>query len=267
MFFSTTLFDEHNRASVGFKDAISKMMELGGTPNSVDFFPFLGFLDPQGLRRQTAKHMKGMNCLLPAQKRPPRQSNGLWQNSFGIRRKMKMVCRELDELVGENPRVEESDLESLHYLHAAVKEIFRLHPTAPLLLPQKVESTYEIGEFVIPKDSEVMVNVWAMGRDPTIWKEPSESIPERFLEGENSKMEYRGHNYELIPFGAGRRICIELPSASRMVHLVVASLVYSLEWTLPDGMRCEEMDMSEEFKLALKKGIELNAILMRHHIY
>nr|ATG29919.1 CYP76AA72 [Taxus chinensis] len=320
MIFSSSLFDTHNPATVRFIDAVWKMMKLGGKPNWVDYFPFLRFLDPQGLCRETAKHMKGMydfadSCIhdrLAARSKNQGSNDSEkdyldilldfisedftlvgvrgyiaelfiagtetttttieWVMAEFIRnpQKMKMVRRELDEIVGGNRRVEESDLDSLHYLHAAVKEIFRLHPTAPLLMPHKAESACKIGEFVIPKGSEVMVNVWAMGRDPAIWKEPLEFIPERFLEDENSKLEYKGQNYQLIPFGSGRRMCVGLPLASRMVHLVVASLLHSFEWTLPDGMRCEEMDMSEEFRITLKKSKELNAIpipRLPHHIY
>ncbi|GLJ32039.1 hypothetical protein SUGI_0645230 [Cryptomeria japonica] len=184
--------------------------------------------------------------------------------------KLNLARQELDEVVGSSRKVEESDLDRLPYLHAAVKEIFRLRPPGPLLVPHKATSNCEIGRFVIPKDTQVMVNVWAMGRDPSIWKNPSEFMPDRFLEGENSMIEYGGQNFELIPFGAGRRICPGLPLASRMVHLVLASLLHSFEWELPDGMSCEQMDMSDEFGVTLKKVEELKAIptpRLPHHIY
>ncbi|GLJ32228.1 hypothetical protein SUGI_0648650 [Cryptomeria japonica] len=184
--------------------------------------------------------------------------------------KLNRARQELDEVVGCNRKVEESDLDRLPYLHAAVKEVFRLRTTGPLLLPHKATSSCEIGGFVIPKDTQVMVNVWAMGRDSSIWKNPLEFIPERFLEGENSKIDYRGQDFELIPFGAGRRMCPGLPLASRMVHLVLASLLHSFEWKLPDGMSCEQMDMSDDFGITLKKAADLTAIptpRLPHPIY
>ncbi|KAH9323227.1 hypothetical protein KI387_017866, partial [Taxus chinensis] len=208
IFSSTSLFDPHNPASVGFKDTIWKMMKLDATPNVVDYFPFLRCLDPQGFRRKLGKHLKGIHdfCDLFIHERIAAKSNNVEQNDsekdfldvlldcrsqdltlVGIRvliselfiagaettattvewvmtefirnpQKMMQVQRELDEIVGGNRRVEESDLDRLSYLHAAVKEIFRLHPTAPLLLPHKAESACEIEGFVIPKDSQVMVN-------------------------------------------------------------------------------------------------------------
>ncbi|GLJ32325.1 hypothetical protein SUGI_0650520 [Cryptomeria japonica] len=102
-----------------------------------------------------------------------------------------------------------------------------------------------------------MVNVWAIGRDPSIWKNSMEFMPERFLEGKSKKIEYGGQNFELIPFEVRRRICLGLPLVSRMIYLVLASLLHSFEWILLDGMSCEEMDMSDEFGLSLKKVTNL----------
>ncbi|GLJ32242.1 hypothetical protein SUGI_0648960 [Cryptomeria japonica] len=184
--------------------------------------------------------------------------------------KLNRLREELDEVVGCKRRVEEPDLDRLPYLHAAVKEILRLHPTVPLLVPHRADSSCVIGGFLIPKHSQVTVNFWAIARDPAIWNEPSEFMPKRFLEGENSRMEYGGQNFELIPFGAGRRICPGLPLGSCMVHFVLASLLHSFEWLLPDGMRCEQMDMADEFGITLKKPTELGAIpvpRLPHHIY
>ncbi|GLJ32250.1 hypothetical protein SUGI_0649050 [Cryptomeria japonica] len=184
--------------------------------------------------------------------------------------KLNRVREELDEVVGYKRRVEESDVDHMPYLHAAVKEIFRLHPAVPLLLPHKAESSCEIGGFLIPKDSQVIVNAWAIGRDPSIWNNPLEFMPERFLEGENSKIEYSGQNFELIPFGAGRRICPAVPLASRMVHFVLASLLHSFEWKLADGKRCELMDMADitdEFGTTFKEFKAIPVPRLHHHIY
>nr|AKH41025.1 cytochrome P450 CYP76AA25 [Thuja plicata] len=320
MIFSTSVFDPHNPASAGFRDSIWEMMKLGGTPNLSDFFPFLRFLDLQGLCRQTVKQLKGMYDFVDLfiQKRLAPASESVeptdskmdfldvlldfrsedftvvdirvliteffiagtetttttieWAMAEFIHnpQKLNRARQELDEVVGFNRRVEESDLDHLPYLDAAVKEIFRLHQTAPLLLPHKAQTSCVIGGFLIPKDSQVMVNVWAIGRDPQIWSSPLEFVPERFLEGENSKIDYKGQNFELIPFGSGRRICPGLPLASRMINFVLASLLHSFEWVLPDGMSCEQMDMADEFGLTLKKAVELKAIPMPrlpHHLY
>ncbi|GLJ32054.1 hypothetical protein SUGI_0645440 [Cryptomeria japonica] len=173
---------------------------------------------------------------------------------------MKRAQAELEEVVGRERRVEESDMDHLPYLRAVVKEVFRLHPVAPLLLPHRADSSCEIMGFVIPKDTQIWVNVWAIGRDPAVWKEASKFMPERFLEDEKSKMDFKGQDFDLIPLGAGRRICVGLPLADKMVHLILASLIHSFDWSLPDGISVEEMDMSDVFGIVLKKRLELQAI-------
>eukprot|EP01018_Ginkgo_biloba_P006516 Gb_15956 [translate_table: standard] len=146
---------------------------------------------------------------------------------------MKRARAEVEEIVGCNKKVEESDTERLPYLQAVMKEVLRLHPPAPLLLPHRADASCEIAGFVIPKNRQVIVNAWAIGRDPASWTDPLEFIPERFLELER---DYKGHDFELIPFGAGRRICVGIPLAIRMLPFVLASLLHSFDWSLPDGM-------------------------------
>ncbi|GLJ32249.1 hypothetical protein SUGI_0649040 [Cryptomeria japonica] len=301
MIFGTNVCDPRNPVSAELKYTIWELMKLLVMPNLADLFPFLRFLDPQGVSRQMAGYFKLLYDFSETfiQKRLAATSKCVDLNDsdkdfldalldsrtedftlVGIRaliaelfaagtesstttiewamvefirnpQKLNRVRQELDEVVGCKRRVEESDVDRLPYLHAALKESFRLHPPAPMLLPHRAESSCEIGGFVIPKHTQVMVNVWAIGRDPSIWNNPSEFMPERFLEGENSKIDYRGHDFELIPFGAGRRICPALPLASRMVAFVLASLLHSFQWKLPDGMRVT--DMTDEFGVTFKQ--------------
>eukprot|EP00253_Pinus_taeda_P000720 PITA_00720 len=183
--------------------------------------------------------------------------------------KLKRAQAELEAVVGVDRRMEESDTESLPYLRAVVKEVFRLHPAGPLLVPHRADSDCEIAGFVIPKDSRVLVNVWGMGRDPQIWNEPLKFIPEKFIEDEMcGHVGYSGKHFELIPFGAGTRMCIGLPLASRMVHLVLGSLIHSFDWAPPKGMCAMDVDMTDKFGLALQKAVPLEATatprLLRH---
>ena len=173
--------------------------------------------------------------------------------------KMKRLQAELDELISRNRMVEESDIERLPYLRAVVKEVFRLHPAVPMFSRSAVNSC-EIAGFVIPKDSQILVNVCGMGRDPQIWKEPLKFMPERFIDNEMISMDYNGQHFELIPFGAGRRMCVGLPLASRMIHLVLASLLHSFDWAPPKGMSAHQMDMSEKFGATMTKAVPLEAI-------
>lgn len=94
---------------------------------------------------------------------------------------MKKLQNELEQVVGTNRMVEESDLEKLEYLDMVIKEGFRLHPVAPLLLPRESIENCIVNGFDIPKGSRILVNTWAIGRDPEAWPEPQKFRPERFV--------------------------------------------------------------------------------------
>ncbi|CAL4932948.1 unnamed protein product [Urochloa decumbens] len=170
---------------------------------------------------------------------------------------MVKLCNELVRVIGSRRKIEESDIGQLPYLEAVVKETLRLHPPVPLLLPRHAEAATQIMGYVIPKGARVLVNVWAMGRDKDIWPEPEKFMPVRFLE---STIDFRGGDFGLIPFGAGRRICRGMPLATRMVHLVLASLLHQFKWRLPSEVERNGVDMTEKFGVTLKKASPLCAI-------
>lgn len=84
---------------------------------------------------------------------------------------MEKVVEELEGIVLNQDSVKESNLLKLSYLQACIKETLRLHPPAPLLLPHRASETCQVMNYRIPKDAQVLVNVWAIGRDPSIWDE------------------------------------------------------------------------------------------------
>ena len=163
---------------------------------------------------------------------------------------MIKVKKELKETIGSCIPLEESDISKLPYLQAVIKETLRLHPPVPFLLPRKAERNVDIGGYTIPKDAQVMVNVWTICRDPTLWENPTLFSPERFI---GSDIDVKGRNFELAPFGAGRRICPGLLLANRMLLLMLGSLINSFDWKLENGMRVEDIDMSEKFGITLQK--------------
>lgn len=169
---------------------------------------------------------------------------------------MKKVQEELSNVVGTNNIVNESHLPNLHYLDAVVKETFRLHPALPLLVPWCPSQSCIVAGYTIPKGTKVLLNVWAIHRDPKFWDSPLEFKPERFL-SETSKWDYYGNNFQYFPFGSGRRICAGIPLAEKMLMHVLASLLHSFNWNLPKG---EEVDLSEKFGLVIKKKTPLIAI-------
>jgi cytochrome P450 len=112
----------------------------------------------------------------------------------------------------------------------------------------------------IPKETQILVNVWAIGRDPKTWDTPLVFMPERFLDETNATMDYKGHHFEFIPFGSGRRMCPAVPLASRLLPMALGSILYSFDWVLGDGVKPEEMDMSERMGMTLRKSVPLKAI-------
>ncbi|XP_059644847.1 geraniol 8-hydroxylase-like [Cornus florida] len=172
---------------------------------------------------------------------------------------MKKLQNELIQKIGSNRSVKESDIDHLPYLQAVVKETMRLHPAAPLLLPYKAGTDVEIGSFTIYKDNHVVVNAWSIGRDELYWDNPLVFKPERFL---GSDMDFKGQDFQYIPFGAGRRICPGLPLGFRMVYLMLASLVHEFNWKIAGGIAPENLDMEEQFGITLKKAIPLTVIPM-----
>ena len=168
--------------------------------------------------------------------------------------KMAKAWDELKKFLGKDGHIQESDISKFHYLQAIVKETFWLHNLVPFLVPHKAETNVEMCGFVVPKNAQILINVWAMGRDLSIWQNPNVFIPERFLVQD---IDFKGRNFELIPFGVGRRICPGLTLANKMVHLMLASLLHYFAWKLPDEMRLEDMDIGETFGLALQRAVPL----------
>ncbi|XP_052209096.1 flavonoid 3'-monooxygenase CYP75B137-like [Diospyros lotus] len=168
---------------------------------------------------------------------------------------MRKAHQELDAMVGRNNIVEDSHIHNLPYLYAVMKEALRLHPALPLLVPHCPSQSCVVGGYNIPKGARVFFNVWAIHRDPSIWENPLEFDPERFLDSKFDR--HVGNDFNYFPFGSGRRKCAGIAMAERMFMLSLATLVHSFEWKLPEG---EEMEMSEKFGIVLKKKTPLVAI-------
>ncbi|CAM8928149.1 unnamed protein product [Rhodiola kirilowii] len=171
--------------------------------------------------------------------------------------KLAKAQAELQTAIGKGTPIKESDIPNLPYLQAIVKETLRLHTPTPLLLPHKAQTDTQISGFLLEKGSQVLINVWAMGRDSNLWCDPLSFEPERFLALD---VDYRGQNFDMIPFGAGRRICPGLNLAHRMIPLVLGSLLHEFNWKLEDGAMPEDIDLSDKFGITLHKRLPLRII-------
>ncbi|KAJ8444681.1 hypothetical protein Cgig2_030355 [Carnegiea gigantea] len=160
------------------------------------------------------------------------------------------VHDELDTVVGKSRGVKESDVSSLVYLTAVIKEVMRLHPPGPLLAWSRlsIQDTTVDGCYV-PARTTAAVNMWAIARDPEFWANPLEFKPERFLTSEPHMMEFSvlGSDLRLAPFGSGRRSCPGKVLGLTTVTFWVATLMHEFAWvTSADG----QVDLTEELKLS-----------------
>ncbi|WCJ37133.1 cytochrome P450 family 71 subfamily B polypeptide 7 [Euphorbia peplus] len=167
---------------------------------------------------------------------------------------MEKAQREIRERYNARGRVEESELHELKYLKLVIKESLRLHPPVPLLIPRECTESCVIDGYDIPVKSRIMVNAWAMGRDPKYWEDAEEFKPERFVD---SSFDFRGSKFEYLPFGAGRRSCPGILFGLANVDLPLAKLLYHFDWKIADEVEPENLDMSEEIGITTKRKFNL----------
>ncbi|XP_052182542.1 cytochrome P450 736A117-like [Diospyros lotus] len=172
-------------------------------------------------------------------------------------RVMKKVQTEVREVLKGTPEITNDDLEKMVYLKAMIKETLRCHPPIPLLVAREARENVKLMGYDIDAGTTVITNAWAIGRDPTLWDEPEEFRPERF---ENSDIDFRGYDFQLIPFGAGRRGCPGISFAMVVNELVLANLVHKFEWELPGEAKAEELDMAECPGVAIHRRNPLLAV-------
>jgi cytochrome P450 len=154
--------------------------------------------------------------------------------------------------------VEEEDLSNMPYLRALVKETLRLHPPAPLLVPHLSMADCVIDGYYVPAGTRVIVNTWALGRDPASWEKPEEFMPERFLDdGSAAGLDFKGNHFQFLPFGAGRRICPGINFGMATVEIMLANLVYCFDWQLSVGMEEKDVDMTEVFGVTVRRKEKL----------
>ncbi|KAL2489413.1 Cytochrome [Forsythia ovata] len=154
---------------------------------------------------------------------------------------MKKLQNEVRQVVGRKIEVEEEDLEKMPYLKAVMKESLRLHPPIPMLVPRESTQDSKVMGYHIAAGTQVIINAWAIARDPMQWENPEEFNPERFFK--NMALDFRGFNFEYIPFGAGRRGCPGITFAMAVNEFALAKLMHNFDFSLPIGVK--EWDMTE----------------------
>ncbi|KAL1814631.1 hypothetical protein DCAR_0518796 [Daucus carota subsp. sativus] len=176
-------------------------------------------------------------------------------------RVMQKAQAEVRKVVGKRTVVLESDLPDLHYMKAIIKEIFRLHSPVPVLVPRESMEDVKIDGYDIPAKTRFYVNAWAIGRDPISWENPESFEPERFM---RSSIDFRGQDFELLPFGAGRRGCPAIVFGTAVIELALAQLLHSFDWELPAGIQANDLDMTELFGISMHRIAHLVVVAKPH---
>ncbi|KAM6558027.1 hypothetical protein CsatA_027266 [Cannabis sativa] len=156
---------------------------------------------------------------------------------------------EINEQIGEHKLIEEQDLSKLPYLQCVIFETLRLFPPAPLLLPHYSSEDCIVQGYDVPRDTIVLVNIWAIHRDPELWEDPESFKPERFENENNMNL--------LMPFGLGRRSCPGNGMAQRVIGLTLGSLIQCFELQKESE---EEVDMTERNSMTMPKAVPLEVI-------
>ncbi|KAK9165875.1 hypothetical protein Scep_001066 [Stephania cephalantha] len=239
-----------------FHHVVSETMYLMGASNLGDFLPLLRWFDFQGLEKRIKDTHRERDSLLQefidggnrhvigdhgvGLLASPEPSNG-----------PKKAKEEIDAQVGQRRLLSESDLADLPYLQSIVNETLRLYPTGPIVIHESAQDCAVDG-FEVRAGTMLLMNVWALQRDPKVWDEPNEFRPERF---EGSEWDKGG--FRLVPFGSGRRRCPGEGMAMRVIGLTLGLLVQCFDWER-EGENL--VDMSEGLGLTLPRAKPLVAM-------
>ncbi|GMJ07292.1 TRANSPARENT TESTA 7, CYTOCHROME P450 75B1 [Hibiscus trionum] len=250
--FHDHVFDEHKR----------KKKELGNDFVAQDMVDLLLHLadEPYPDVKLTSDALRGLTLDLIGGGTDTSAITVEWAISELIKQPqlIRQATEELDKVVGRERWVEEEDISQLRYMEAIMKETMRKHPVCVLLPPHLAMEDCNVAGFDIHKGTRVFINTWSMGRDPFLWEQPEEFRPERFI-GRN--IDVKGTNLELLPFGAGRRMCPGYNLGLKMIQLSLANLLHGFNWKMPENIRAEDLSMEEAFGMTTPRKFPLVAVM------
>nr|GMD60470.1 isoleucine N-monooxygenase 2-like [Ipomoea batatas] len=179
---------------------------------------------------------------------------------------LRRATEELDNVVGKERLVQESDLPRLNYLNACLKEAFRIHPLSSFVPPHLCSSDTTLSNYFIPKGSHVMISRHGLGRNPRIWEEPLKFKPERHLKNDGSEVSLTDPEVKILSFSAGRRGCPGIQLGSLVSGMLLGRLLQGFEWSVPSGGRVDLKESKDSILLANPLSA-LAKPRLPHHIY
>ncbi|KAK7851401.1 psoralen synthase [Quercus suber] len=244
----------------GFGHLSRRIMELFTAFCLGDFFPFLKWIDV-------------LTGIVPSMKATFRELDAFFDEVMEEHKMTKSneenpsnkdfrAQEEVRRIVGKKSKIVVNDITQMDYLKCVIKETLRLHPPIPLMVPRETSTSVKFGGYDIPPKTRVFVNSWAVHRDPEVWDRPEEFLPERFID---NPIDFKGQDFELFPFGCGRRACPGYTFGVASIEYVVANLLYWFDWRLPNpSVKGEDLDMSEVSALVVSKKIPLHLVPSLH---
>ncbi|KAL9228375.1 hypothetical protein vseg_003964 [Gypsophila vaccaria] len=175
---------------------------------------------------------------------------------------MEQLQQEVRNITQGKEYISEQDLTKMHYLKAVIKETLRMHPPDPLLVFRESSQDVTIKGYDIKNRTQVIINAWAIHRDPTSWERPNDFDPRRF---EMTQFDFTGQDFRFIPFGAGRRSCPGITFATSSMELLLANLVNSFDWELPVNVKPKSLDMTETSGVVIHRRDPLLVIATPFH--
>uniref|UniRef100_A0A2K6MHM4 Steroid 17-alpha-hydroxylase/17,20 lyase n=2 Tax=Rhinopithecus TaxID=542827 RepID=A0A2K6MHM4_RHIBE len=170
---------------------------------------------------------------------------------------MKKLYEEIDQNVGFSRTPTISDRNRLLLLEATIREVLRIRPVAPMLIPHKANVDSSIGEFAVDKGTHVIINLWALHHNEKEWHQPDQFMPERFLNPAGTQLISPSLSY--LPFGAGPRSCIGEILARQELFLIMAWLLQRFDLEVPDDGQLPSLEgnpkvvfLIDSFKVKIK---------------
>ncbi|CAJ1973348.1 unnamed protein product [Sphenostylis stenocarpa] len=170
---------------------------------------------------------------------------------------LNKAIEELDTRIGKEKMVDISDLNKLEYMNSIIKETLRLYPAAPLNVIHESMEDCVVGGYHVPTGTRLLTNISKLQRDPFIYPDPLEFRPERFLTT-HKDIDVRGQHFELIPFGAGRRMCAGVYYSFQLMQLTLATLLHAFDIETPGR---QPVNMLEQVGLTNIKATPLQVTL------
>ncbi|KAL2335606.1 hypothetical protein Fmac_016819 [Flemingia macrophylla] len=275
-YFGVTEVEGRDKAK-RFMENIKEFMRLIGTFTVADGVPWLRGLDLGGHEKAMRANAKEMDNLLSEWLVEHQQKMALgeqelilggtdstavtltWAISLLLQSPhvLEKAKEEIDLQIGKDGFVSESDISKLVYLQAIIKETLRLYPPAPFSSPREFTENCILGGYHIRKGTRLLPNLWKIHRDSSVWPDPLEFKPERFLTT-HKNVDVRGHDFEFLPFGSGRRICAGMSLGLSMLHFVLANFLHSFEILNPST---EPIDMAEIFEFTNTRATPLQILV------